>query len=256
MAHKYSGKLSKQRPWHMLSKEFNHDPEVKELRLKFHDWMGFVWQEMLSMADGDDGLIKGSDEMLALNLAHISLSKRPSTAQKCILKAIPWMEKKGWIKRQSDGLLVAKYAEYHANAIARRRKREEEKKRSDKTLHDKTLHEKKNTKEKPDVPDVSIANYAPQFREVWDAYPLNKRVRMGDAERAWNKVQAWNDYDKIIAGIDRWMQSPNWQKDDGKFVPRIADFILTKEYLDKPRLVIESKVDTAELVELGEDYYG
>lgn len=252
MAHKYRGKQGKQRPWTMLSKEFNHDPEVKELRIKFHDWMGFVWQEMISIADGDDGLIKGSDEMLALNLAHISLSKRPSTAQKCILKAIPWMEKKGWIMRQSDGLLVAKYAEYHANAIAKRRKREEEKTIQDKIRVDETLLRKKSRKERKDVADVSIAAYPEQFREVWDLYPALKRIHMGDAERAWNKIQGWNDYSKIIDGLTRWEMSANWRMDEGKFVPKIADFLGRKDYLDTPPAIRERETNTAELVEIAE----
>jgi hypothetical protein len=257
MPHKYNGKVPKRRRnWHMISKELLRDPEFRELRIQFKDWMGYVWIEMLRQADDNNGFCKGSDKMIAASLTHVSLSKRPTNAEKWILKAFPWMVKKGWIVRQSEGLLIAKYAEYHANEIAKQSKRGTDKTRRDKTRRDETIQEKKNIKEKPDVPDVSIANYAPQFRKVWDAYPVNKRVRMGDAERAWNKVQAWNDYDKIIAGIERWMQSSNWQKDGGKFVPRIADFILTKEYLDKPRLVSDPKVDTAELVELGEQRYG
>lgn len=253
MPHKYNGKVPKRkRPWHMISKELLRDPEFRELRIQFKDWMGYVWIEMLRQADDNNGFCKGSDKMIAASLAHTSLSKRPTTAEKWILKAFPWMEKKGWIVRQSEGFLIAKYAEYHANEIAKQSKRGTDKTRLDKTRLDETIQEKKNTKEEAGGGGL-IAAYPEKFETIWEMYPLIKRIQMGNAERAWNKIRAWNDYQKIIEGIERWEISDNWKAEQGKYIPKIADFIARKDYLDIPPTIEQERVDTNELSEMVEN---
>lgn len=92
---------------------FNRDPEIHELRKKYADWMGYVWQEMCAMADLNDGEVKGSPEQIGASLAYISLTKRPSLSAKCITNALGFMEKCGWIAIQTDRVLLLKYLKYH-----------------------------------------------------------------------------------------------------------------------------------------------
>jgi len=219
--------------WHRISHEFNRDPEIRSLREQYHDWMALVWIEMLSQADRHEGVIKGTYDEIALQLAYISNSKRPSTAVKCIRNALDFMEERQWITRQSESVLVVKYPEYHTNQIAKKQKR---RRQQDKTIQDKTIHQEKTNKESVvGAGETSIAAYPERFIPVWEAYPIGKRVRMGDAERAWNKIQGWNHTVPILSGIARWLASPNWTADDGQYIPRIADFLLCKIYLDTPQ---------------------
>jgi len=101
------------RRWHPISHEFNRDPEVRELRKKFGDWMGFVWQEMLAIADKNDGFIKGDVGSIVESLSHVSLSPRRLNAAHTILCAMPYMVDKGWIEVQKSHIFVCKYREYH-----------------------------------------------------------------------------------------------------------------------------------------------
>jgi len=101
------------RRWHPVSHDFNRDREVQELRRKFGQWMGYVWLEMLSEADRNQGLIKGSREEIARGLAWLSLSNRPSYSLLPILHALGYMIDKGWVEECTAGLLVRNYPTYH-----------------------------------------------------------------------------------------------------------------------------------------------
>lgn len=100
-----------------MSHEFNHDPEVIELRQTFGDWMGFVWQEMLSLADRNDGEIRGGVEWIARSLTWLWLSnsKRYNTEwrQNKIRMALEWMSNKNWIRIESGSIQIVNHAKYH-----------------------------------------------------------------------------------------------------------------------------------------------
>ena len=88
------------RRWHPVSHDFNRDPEIRELRRQFGDWLALVWVEMLAIADRNDGFIKGTPERLAESLAHISFNAYPKRAAKTCRRAFEFMEKSGWIVPQ------------------------------------------------------------------------------------------------------------------------------------------------------------
>lgn len=101
------------RRWHPVSHDFNRDPEVQDLRHAYGQWMGYVWLEMLSIADKNEGRIKGDRASIAASLAWVSLSGRPSYSRDKILTAIDYMIQKGWIEEGTGCLLVRNYSEYH-----------------------------------------------------------------------------------------------------------------------------------------------
>jgi len=101
------------RRYHPIAHDFNRDPEVRELRRQFGDWMALVWVEMLSLSDRNEGIIKGDLASIAESLAHVSLSTRPQHAVNKVLTAIPYMADKGWLEVHKDRVLVCNYAEYH-----------------------------------------------------------------------------------------------------------------------------------------------
>jgi len=99
--------------FHPISHDFVRDREVQELRREFADWMGYVWLEMLSESDRNEGRVKGDKESIARSLAWVSLSERPSRHVRTIVMALSWMVYKGWIKEAEGHYVVCNYAEYH-----------------------------------------------------------------------------------------------------------------------------------------------
>lgn len=99
--------------WAPMAHGFNRDPEIRELRKQFDDWMALVWLEMCSIADLNGGEVKGEPDQIAESLAYISMSKRPSLAAKRITNALQFMHKCGWIQIQTDRVLILNYLKYH-----------------------------------------------------------------------------------------------------------------------------------------------
>ncbi len=99
--------------FHPIAHDFNRDPEVRELRRQFGDWMALVWQEMLSISDRNEGIIKGDLASIAETLAQVSISNRPTWAASKVLLGVQLMATWGWVEVQQDRVLVCNYAEYH-----------------------------------------------------------------------------------------------------------------------------------------------
>jgi hypothetical protein len=75
--------------------------------------MGYVWLEMLAIADRNEGRIKGNSRQIASSLSWISLRNRPSLSWKSIQSALQFMVKRGWILEENGYFLTCNYAEYH-----------------------------------------------------------------------------------------------------------------------------------------------
>lgn len=107
--------------WGPFAHGFNRDPQVRELRRQFGDWMGFVWLELCAIGDLNGGIVKGTPEQIGESLAYISMSKRPSLSAKQVTNALQFMLKCGWIAIQTDYVLIVNHLKYHpfenSNAI-------------------------------------------------------------------------------------------------------------------------------------------
>ena len=103
------------RTWHRVAHDFNRDPEVRELRRRYGDWMGYVWLEMLSIADRHDGRIKGETSSISEAIVHTTLKKYEGKASQTIEKAFGFMVEKGWISIEKDHFQVLKYANYRGS---------------------------------------------------------------------------------------------------------------------------------------------
>ena len=88
----------------------------------------------------------------------------------------------------------------------------------------------------------NIAQASPSlwFDKFWEAYPRGsaefpRRVGKPVAQKAWNKAfylgAEWN---KIMAGLERWKQTEQWQKEGGKFIPYPATFLNQRRWEDEP----------------------
>lgn len=115
------------RRWHPVSHDFVRDPEVQELRRRFGDWAGMLWLEMLSIADRNDGNIKGDPMILArwskivwVDVAQEVYDEMTESERRLCKwsalrarKVFDWMMEKAWIVRTESGFFVRNYAEYH-----------------------------------------------------------------------------------------------------------------------------------------------
>ena len=93
--------------WFPVSHDINGDPEMWELRDLHGHQAGFIWLEILSIADRNKGLVGHDPEQLRNQLA----SKCRTSRIKAGL-VLDWCRVKGWLT-SDDGLRVAKFAEYH-----------------------------------------------------------------------------------------------------------------------------------------------
>ena len=101
--------------WHPVSQDFNRDPQVRELRRQFGDWMALVWIEMLSIGSRNDGRIPGKRDQIAECLSHVSMMNRPRLAAERIANAMQFMTDCGWIEEQSGHVLVLNHAKYNGS---------------------------------------------------------------------------------------------------------------------------------------------
>ena len=74
------------------------------------------------------------------------------------------------------------------------------------------------------------------FDEFWKAYP--RKVGKPAALRAWRSLLrvVWNPNtaSALMAGLERWMQTEQWQKEGGKFIPYPATFLNQRRWEDDP----------------------
>ena len=109
--------MNEHHPFHPVSHHLLRDPEFIELRLKFDDWMGFVWLDMLAWGDRTGGVLKGDRESIGRSLSTewLSNSKRYNTEWRAnkVGMALEWMQDKGWIRIESGSITILNYAKYH-----------------------------------------------------------------------------------------------------------------------------------------------
>lgn len=93
-------------------------------------------------------------------------------------------------------------------------------------------------REAPPAPPPSVQKeeyLKEKKREFWGKYPsirkpVSDAIAFSDAFDKAAKSKA--DVDQMIEGLDNWLQSEQWTKERGKFIPNIVKFIEERKYLD------------------------
>ncbi|MDN3273361.1 hypothetical protein QWJ07_03840 [Frankia sp. RB7] len=75
----------------------------------------------------------------------------------------------------------------------------------------------------PKVEDVG-------FELFWEKYP--NKVGKPAARSAWNRKKPF--LADAMSGLERWMKSPGWQKDNGQYIPHPSTFINQERWNDEP----------------------
>lgn len=68
------------------------------------------------------------------------------------------------------------------------------------------------------------------FETFWEAYPL--KVGKAKALQSWHTVKP--DLEEALQGLMRWKASSQWEREDGRFIPRAWRWLEEKQYLDHP----------------------
>ena len=80
--------------------------------------------------------------------------------------------------------------------------------------------------------DTSISDNA--FVAFWEKYPY--KVGKKAAWKAWQKVNYTPELGAIImAALERWKSSPQWVKDDGRYIPHPATWVNGERWEDEVR---------------------
>jgi hypothetical protein len=70
------------------------------------------------------------------------------------------------------------------------------------------------------------------FEDLWEIYP--KKQGKKPAQKAWNKLNGDEElYHKILAAVDAWSLTEDWQKNDGQYVPLASTFLNQHRWEDE-----------------------
>lgn len=70
------------------------------------------------------------------------------------------------------------------------------------------------------------------WERFWKAYP--RKIAKPAALRAWNALRLTDgDVDKVLAGLDEWKASDQWERDGGRYIPHPATFLNQHRWEDE-----------------------
>jgi len=105
------------RRWFNVSHDINSDEEVWELTDKWDAWGLRVWLQMLSIADRNDGIVKGDIELNERWMSRLfsSNSRRYSTKwrREMCHSLLEWMQNKRWIEIRLDAIVIVNWLIYN-----------------------------------------------------------------------------------------------------------------------------------------------
>ena len=79
----------------------------------------------------------------------------------------------------------------------------------------------------------AAADVSNKFLMFWDKYP--NKVDYADALKAWKNICGDQYASLILAGLDRWRNSLEWEKEGGRFIPRPARWLSELRWQDSPK---------------------
>lgn len=115
--------MPKIKRWFPVSHNVFNDPEVLEIKEEFGDWSPWTWLWLLSIADQNNGKIRGKKEMIAHSMARISGNTHFKRVQGCV-STLSKIESLGWIKEIKGGYKVRNHNKFHPKRNRRNPTRE------------------------------------------------------------------------------------------------------------------------------------
>ena len=80
-------------------------------------------------------------------------------------------------------------------------------------------------------------NTAAAFDRFWDLYP--NQIAREDARKTFFSIcSSLDDTQRILSGLERWKRSLEWEKDNGKYIPRPANWLKDRRWMEHPKETI------------------
>jgi hypothetical protein len=84
----------------------------------------------------------------------------------------------------------------------------------------------------PEPKPLSVAETRDGFQSFWSLYPRNRRKEKPTAEVAFRAARKKADLETILRALRADVDSEDWEKDDGKFIPYPAKWLKRERWLD------------------------
>jgi hypothetical protein len=91
--------------------------------------------------------------------------------------------------------------------------------------------------------------FSPDFEKAWAAYP--KKEAEGLARHAWKQLERSGELpsqDVLLAAIGRFAASEQWQRENGRFVPQMVNWLRGQRWKDPLSPAEEEKAKQRELI--------
>ena len=182
-----------------ISHDFNRDPEVRECRKRFGDWIALAWMECLAIGDRNDGIVRGTVEQIAEQLAPISLQKYLKPSAKTAQMFLKYAADLGWIRVESTQIVIVNHMKYHNLPV--RKQEHSYPNLSEPNLTNPPIVPQSERKKVKAVSDEG-------FSLFWSEYP--KHADKDTCEKIWRKLKPDDELvEKIIAAI---RAQKNWRE--------------------------------------------
>lgn len=89
---------------------------------------------------------------------------------------------------------------------------------------------KKKNKIKKETKDDSPKELGVGFEIFWENYPV--KIAREKARQVWEQMMP--SLEEVLEGLGRWKNSRQWDKENGKYIPRAWRFLQDKAYLEQP----------------------
>lgn len=81
--------------------------------------------------------------------------------------------------------------------------------------------------------DIAAAAAEAEFDLFWEKYP--NQIGCSDANAAWESLRSSGVAPaQIMVGLDRWLSSAEWGKENGRFIPRPAKWLEENRWKENP----------------------
>lgn len=87
-----------------------------------------------------------------------------------------------------------------------------------------------------------IKESGPVFMAFWAAYHPARQINFTRAASIWKSNDLDGNADQIMDGLKRWMETKEWQDQNGEFVPAPDKWLLAKRWLDSPAAFKQSAI--------------
>ncbi len=197
------------RRWHPVSHDLIRDREFQAL-LEIHPRLGYVWIELLSEADRNEGRVKGDLDRICRGFSWILGHKYPKCGENLVRNGVRLMLDLGWIEDRIGHFYVRNYPIFHP--------RREQASPPPVLPSLPALDKQKDKVPSPEL-DANLRGWLEQTQHM-QSLSNGKHVKYWQAlERAYDTYE-WLYFEEEIKKADSWMASNLKRKPTERGMPR------------------------------------